>query len=149
MQRKRLIGVGVIIITSLSLFLVTGSCHKRNGSYLLETAAVKKGSIINTITATGTLEADTTVLIGTQVSGVINKIFVDFNTVVHKHQLMAELDTTPLQTQVRQAEASLDDSKAKLNIIRQHLKDTRHYSIKNLWLRLIMIRSSIIIKIPC
>lgn len=114
MQRKRLIGVGVIIITSLSLFLVTGSCHKRNGSYLLETAAVKKGSIINTITATGTLEADTTVLIGTQVSGVINKIFVDFNTVVHKHQLMAELDTTPLQTQVRQAEASLDDSKSEV-----------------------------------
>jgi HlyD family secretion protein len=75
---------------------------------------VKKGTIINTITATGTLEADTTVLIGTQVSGVINKIFVDFNSVVKKHQLLAVLDTTPLQTQVRQSQAALDQSKGEV-----------------------------------
>jgi HlyD family secretion protein len=82
--------------------------------YTYETAIVKKGTIINTITATGTVEADTTVLIGTQVSGVINKIYVDFNSNVKKGQLLAELDKTPLQTQVQQAQASLDDSKSEV-----------------------------------
>jgi HlyD family secretion protein len=98
----------------LLFLIITTSCHKGNGIYSFETAIVKNGSIINTITATGTIEADTTVLIGTQVSGVISKIFVDFNSVVKKNQLLAELDTTPLQTQVRQAEASLEDSKSEV-----------------------------------
>ena len=93
---------------------MAGSCHKGASSYTFETAVVKKGSIINTITATGTIEADTTVLIGTQVSGVINKIYVDFNSNVKKGQLLAELDKTPLQTQVQQAQASLDDSKSEV-----------------------------------
>ena len=103
----------IVIITSL-VFFVAASCHKGDKSYAYETAIVKKGSIINTITATGTVEADTTVLIGTQVSGVINKIYVDFNSNVKKGQLLAELDKTPLQTQVQQAQASLDDSKSEV-----------------------------------
>ena len=81
----------------------------------------KKGSIINTITATGTVQADTTVLIGTQVSGVIKKIYVDFNSHVKKGQLLAELDKTPLQTQVQQAEASLDDAKSEVDISDRYL----------------------------
>ncbi len=114
---KRIRGT-VCFIISLCLIIVNGSCHKKNNSYSFETAAVKKGSIINTITATGTIEADTTVLIGTQVSGVIKKIFVDFNSVVKKGQLLAEIDTTPLQTQVRQAEATLDDSRGEVEFQR-------------------------------
>jgi HlyD family secretion protein len=101
------------VITSLVIFTVT-SCHKGDKSYTFETAVVKKGSIINTITATGTVQADTTVLIGTQVSGVIKKIYVDFNSYVKKGQLLAELDKTPLQTQVQQAQASLDDAKSEV-----------------------------------
>jgi HlyD family secretion protein len=101
------------IMTSV-MFLITGSCHKGEKSYSFETVIVKKGAIINTVTATGTIEADTTVSIGTQVSGVINKIFVDFNSVVKKGQLLAELDKTPLLTQVQQAQASLDDSKSEV-----------------------------------
>lgn len=97
------------------LMLTTSSCHSGNRTYIFETAKVKKGSIINTITATGTIEADTTVLIGTQVSGVINKIYVDFNSHVKKGELLAELDKTPLQTQVQQAEASLDDAKSEVD----------------------------------
>jgi HlyD family secretion protein len=112
-KRRKIIEAVTVIIISLELILA-GSCHKRNNSYSFETAIVKKGSIINTITATGTIQADTTVLIGTQVSGVIKKIFVDFNSVVKKGQLLAELDKTPLQTQVQQAQASLDDSKSEV-----------------------------------
>jgi len=112
-SRRKINGTVILIITSVVLF-VTGSCHKGGKLYTYETAIVKKGSIKNTITATGTVQADTTVAIGTQVSGVIQKIYVDFNSHVKKGQLLLELDKTPLQTQVQQAQASLDDSKSEV-----------------------------------
>jgi HlyD family secretion protein len=118
MKRRIRTGITGLVIIIVFVFFMTGSCKKGNKNYSFETAVVRKGSIINTITATGTIEADTTVLIGTQVSGVINKIFVDFNSVVKKGQLLAVLDTTPLQTQVRQAEASLEDSKGEVEFQR-------------------------------
>lgn len=96
------------------LLFLFASCHKGGNSYSFEIAVVKKGSIINTVTATGTIQADTTVMIGTQVSGVIKKIYVDFNSVVRKGELLAELDKTPLETQVQQAQASLDDAKSEV-----------------------------------
>jgi HlyD family secretion protein len=114
MKRRIKINRTTIVIIASLVFLVAGSCKKGSKSYTYETAVVKKGSIINNITATGTVEADTTVLIGTQVSGVIKKIYVDFNSNVKKGQLLAELDKTPLQTQVQQAQASLDDSKSEV-----------------------------------
>lgn len=113
MKRRRRIRSAVIITMILPALFIAVSCHKGSKTYSFETAVVKKGSIINTITATGTVEADTTVLIGTQVSGVIKKIYVDFNSHVRKGQLLAELDQTPLKTQVQQAEASLDDAKSE------------------------------------
>jgi HlyD family secretion protein len=114
MKRRRSIKEKATIAIISLVLMVSASCRRGNGSYTFETAIVKKGSIINKISATGTIQADTTVLIGTQVSGVIKKIFVDFNSIVRKGQLLAVLDTTPLQTQVRQAEASLDDSKGEV-----------------------------------
>lgn len=110
--------VGFVPLAVILISLVMTSCKKSNRSYIYETAVAKNGSIINTITATGTLQADTTVAIGTQVSGVISHIYVDFNSVVHKNQLLAVLDTTPLKTQVRQAEASLEDSKGEVEFNR-------------------------------
>jgi HlyD family secretion protein len=112
-SRKNTRIVIYVIIGLLVIFLI-GSCKKGDKAFTFETAVVKKSSIINTITATGTIQADTTVLIGTQVSGVIKKIYVDFNSNVKKGQLLAELDKTPLQTQVQQAQASLDDSKSEV-----------------------------------
>jgi HlyD family secretion protein len=105
-----------IVYSTLALLvlIVAVSCKKGKSSYVFETDIVKKGSIINTITASGTIEADTTVSIGTQVSGVIKKIYVDFNSAVTKGQLLAEIDKTPLETQVQQAQASLDDSKSEV-----------------------------------
>jgi HlyD family secretion protein len=114
MKRRRNIKSPVYIIISSLVLILTGACHKGKNSFTFETALVKKGSIINTITATGTVQADTTVLIGTQVSGVIQKIHVDFNSNVRKGQLLAELDKTPLETQVQQAQASLEDSKSEV-----------------------------------
>ena len=99
---------------AVMLLISLTSCKKGSSSYTYETAIAKKGSIINTITATGTIQADTTVAIGTQVSGVISHVYVDFNSEVKKNQLLAVLDTTPLKTQVRQAEASLEDAKGEV-----------------------------------
>ena len=106
--------ISVYSIFTLMIVFFVVSCNKNAKSYSFETAIVKKGSIINTITATGTVEADTTVLIGTQVSGVVKKVYVDFNSIVKKGQLLAEIDKIPLETQVQQAQASLDDSKSEV-----------------------------------
>jgi len=69
---------------------------------------------MNTVTATGTLEAIKTVAVGTQVSGVISKIYVDFNSHVKKGQLLAELDKIPLLANLATAQASLDDANAEV-----------------------------------
>ena len=114
MKRITFIREKSISVTILLVLMISVSCHKSEKSYTYETTVAKKGSIINTITATGTIQADTTVSIGTQVSGVVKRIYVDFNSNVKKGQLLAELDKTPLETQVQQAEASLEDSKSEV-----------------------------------
>ena len=114
MKSKKNFRITFSLIVSTLILVIAVACSKGKGAYKFETAVVKMGSIINTITATGTVEADTTVLIGTQVSGVIQKIYVDFNSHVRKGELLAELDKTPLLTQVQQAEASLEDAKSQL-----------------------------------
>ncbi len=115
MKRRIKYRYAIFAIITSSVLIMIVACNKGSKTYSFETAIAKKGSIINTITATGTVEADTTVLIGTQVSGVINKIYVDFNSHVRKGELLAELDKTPLQTQVQQAQASLDDAKSEVS----------------------------------
>lgn len=78
-----------------------------------ETTTVKQGTVSNTISATGTLEATNTVVVGTQVSGVIENIYVDFNSQVHKGQLLAELDKSILQAGLNEAEAAVYDARAE------------------------------------
>ena len=83
-------------------------------TFSFETAKVGKGTISNTVTATGTLEAIKTVEVGTQVSGVIEKILVDFNSQVKKGQLLAQLDETPLLAQLEQSKSSVDQAEAQV-----------------------------------
>ena len=71
------------------------------------TEKVDRGDITKTVTATGTLSAVTTVQIGSQVSGVIARLYADFNSKVKKGQLLAELDPTPFQAQVEQRRADV------------------------------------------
>lgn len=98
------------------------SGSKKGEQYRLE--KVDHGNITQTVTATGTLSAVTTVQIGSQVSGVISQLYADFNSKVHKGQLLAELDPTPFQAQVEQRRADLtkarvDAANAKINFDRQ------------------------------
>lgn len=101
--------IAVTGILSAFLYLKTGKSE-----YVFSTIKVEKGSIYNTITATGTLEATNTVVVGTQVSGVIEKLYVDFNSVVKKGQLIAELDKSTLQSSLENAEADLERAEANL-----------------------------------
>jgi HlyD family secretion protein len=90
------------------------SLRSADKSFAFETAKIGKGTISNTITATGTIEAIKTVAVGTQVSGVIEKIFVDFNSQVKKGQLLAQIDETPLLAQLDQSKASVDQADAQV-----------------------------------
>jgi len=77
-------------------------------------ATVEKGDIDSVVSATGTLSAVTTVQVGTQVSGLIAELLVDFNDRVSKGQVIARLDTTLLETNLRDVEASVERSRAEL-----------------------------------
>jgi len=76
---------------------------------------VSRGDIQVVVTATGTLSADTTVQVGTQVSGTITKLYVDFNSKVKKNQIVALIDPTFLASAVEDAEANLQKAKAQAN----------------------------------
>ncbi len=110
--RKLLLSfIGLLIIVAAAFIYI--SWIEIDKEYVFETETVKKGSVSNTITATGTLEATTTVTVGTQVSGVIEKLYVDFNAIVKKGQLIAELDKSTLQSSIENAQADLDNAEAE------------------------------------
>src|ERR671920_2202364 len=78
------------------------------------TSRVERGSLRNTVTATGTLQAVTTVQVGSQASGTISALYADFNSTVKKGQLLAQLDPSVMQAQVQQARANLAQAQAQL-----------------------------------
>lgn len=69
----------------------------------------------NSVTATGTIEAVTSVTVGTQVSGIVNKLYVDYNSQVKKGQVIAELDKTNLLSELNTAKANLASAQSSLN----------------------------------
>jgi len=113
-MKKKILYLGSAIVLVIVGFFVYRSFGSAVKTVSFETARIGKGTISNTITATGTLEAVKTVEVGTQVSGVIEKIYVDFNSQVKKGQLLAQLDETPLLTQLEQSKASVDQSEAEV-----------------------------------
>jgi len=113
-MKKSIIYIGSAVIVLAAGFLIYKTVTKTKQTVSIETAKVEKGTISNTVTATGTLEAVKTVEVGTQVSGVIEKLFVDFNSEVKKGQLLAQLDETPLMAQLDQSKASVDQAEAQV-----------------------------------
>src|SRR5215212_3779173 len=92
------------VLLVLALFACRGS-GKKDEQY--KTEQIDRGRITMTVTATGTVSAVTTVQVGSQVSGVIARLYADFNSPVKKGQLLAELDPTPFQAQAEQRRADL------------------------------------------
>lgn len=93
----------------LSAALTLASCADKD-KIQLETATVSAGAISETVTATGTLESVTQVDVGTQVTGKITKLFADYNSVVKKGELIAEIDKTLLESEVEAANANLESA---------------------------------------
>lgn len=89
------------------------------------TANVTRGDVVETVGATGTLQAVTTVQVGTQVSGTIQHLYADFNSLVRKGQILARLDPSLFQTQIEQARANLIRAQADLERLRVALDDAR------------------------
>lgn len=90
--------------------LMVVACNRKPG-VTLETVEVQKGELSETVTATGTVESVTQVDVGTQVTGIIDKLYADFNSIVKKGELIAELEKTVLQSDLRSAEASVESAK--------------------------------------
>src|SRR3989339_652096 len=109
---KKLLIVIVIILISGTIAFV--SFKDKNNEPKFKTDKVTRGDIEATVTATGTVNAVTTVLVGTQVSGTIKNIYVDFNSPVKKGQIIAEIDPAQFTTKVRHAEANLESAKASV-----------------------------------
>ena len=94
-------------------FIVSGGKKKETVSF--QTARVERGNIQNSITATGTIEPVTSVTVGTQVSGIVSRLYVDYNSVVKKGQVIAELDRTNLISELNAQKASLSTAQSQLN----------------------------------
>lgn len=94
--------------TAISLLAV--SCGNKE-SVSLSTVPVERGTLSETVTATGTVESVTQVDVGTQVTGIIDKLYADYNSVVHKGELLAEIEKTLLQSDLRSAEANVESAR--------------------------------------
>lgn len=113
MNKKRiiLIAVAAVIIVGGGVWLFGGAKAKHKVTYA--TATIHKGEISESVTATGTIEPVTEVEVGTQVSGIIDKIHVDYNSVVTKGQLIAEMDRVTLQSELASQRAAYNGAKAE------------------------------------
>jgi HlyD family secretion protein len=110
-KKKLLIGGGIMAAVLLAGFYFWGN-DSGTAQYL--TARVERGNLRNTVTATGTLQAVTTVQVGSQASGTISALYADFNSVVKKGQVIAQLDPSVAKAQVDQAQANLQQARASL-----------------------------------
>jgi len=105
-----LIVAAIVAIAALCLWFFGGSKAKHKVTFA--TALVEKADLSESITATGTIEPVTEVEVGTQVSGIIDKIYVDYNSVVKKGQLIAEMDRATLQSELASQQATYNSAKS-------------------------------------
>ena len=113
MNKKKVFisAAAIIVLTGAGLWIFGGK--KSNQTISFATSAVHKGTISNSITATGTIEPVTEVEVGTQVSGIIDKIYVDYNSVVKAGEVIAEMDRVTLISDLQSAQATYDGAEAE------------------------------------
>jgi HlyD family secretion protein len=123
MKRKVGIILGIVTVTGLT----AGAVYSRrpDGAPEIVTAKVSRGAIVSEISATGTLEAVTTVQVGSQVSGMIQFLGADFNSIVRKGQVLARLEPSQFRTQVESARANLASAEADLQRVQIALADAQ------------------------
>ena len=120
-MKKVIIGIVILLLVIAGVLMVVKKNNK-TPQYLTERA--DRGDIRAVVAATGTVNAITTVSVGTQVSGTIQQLFVDFNSQVRKGQALAQIDPAPFEAQVAQARANLMLAEANLEKSRVAVRDT-------------------------
>jgi HlyD family secretion protein len=110
---------GLAVLLAALLLAACGQAAKNVSRY--ETAAVTRGEILDHVTASGSLSAVVSVDVGSQVSGKISHLFADYNSPVHKGQLVAEIDPTVYKAQLRQAEGDLASAESEVTLKQQNL----------------------------
>ena len=121
-KKKLFIGGGIMAAVIFAGFYFWGS-DSSTPQYM--TARVERGNLRNTVTATGALQAVTTVQVGSQASGTISALYADFNSVVKKGQVVAQLDPSTAKAQVEQARANLQQAQASLANARAAVVNSR------------------------
>ncbi|OGP69009.1 MAG: efflux transporter periplasmic adaptor subunit [Deltaproteobacteria bacterium RBG_16_44_11] len=121
-MKKIIIALIIIIVLGVVFLLVF---KNKDGKQKYVTEIITRGDIKSTVSATGTVNAVTTVQVGTQVSGTILKLFVDYNSPVKKGQLLAQIDPAMFEAQAGQARANLLSAKASLEKSQVMLRDTK------------------------
>ena len=132
MNKKKiiLIAVSIAVVAGAGFWLFGSSKAQHKVTY--ETAVVTRGEISESITATGTIEPVTEVEVGTQVSGIIDKIYADYNSVVTKGQLIAEMDRVTLQSEVASQRAAYNGAKAEYEYQQKNYERNRGLREKQL-----------------
>jgi HlyD family secretion protein len=117
----------LIVIVVLAVGAAAGAYYMRKGAVepTVATLPLTRGDVAEIIQATGTLQAVETVDVGTQVSGVVQELYVDFNSIVKKGQVIARLDPSLIQTQIEQQEANVIRSEADLDRLKVSLADAQ------------------------
>lgn len=114
MKKKKLITISsMILIIGVTSWCFSG-CHSKE-KITWQVVKVARNSMSDMVSATGTVEPVTKVDVGTQVSGIVDRIYVDYNSVVHKGQLIAEMDKVTLQAELESQEAQLASAKAEFD----------------------------------
>jgi len=109
------IGVLILIMIAASVWAYQ-TWHKPDDSQRYRTQTLSRGDLSQSVTATGTLNPVRVVSVGTQVSGIVKKLYVDFNDEVKQGQILLELDPDLLNAKLQQSQASLNSAKAKLSL---------------------------------
>ena len=112
-KNKKYIIIATVVVAAVAAFLLFGGKKKAEVTYA--TSEVKIADITNSVTATGTIEPVTSVTVGTQVSGIVAHLYVDYNSIVKKGQVIAELDKTNLTSELASARANLSSAKSTLS----------------------------------
>lgn len=114
------IAMTVVVIIAVAAWAFSGEKEKEEINFKQEKVSLQ--TLQNSVTATGTIEAVTSVTVGTQVSGIVNKLYVDYNSQVKKGQVIAELDKTNLLSELNTAKANMASAQSQLNYQSANMK---------------------------
>ncbi len=129
-MKKRIVIPVALLVIAVALFVVFSRGNDKKYEFRYD--KVTEGDVTMNVTATGTINAVTSVEVGTQVSGIIMKLYADFNSIVKEGQLIAQIDPTFLQQAVKDASASLERAQAQYADAKRVLERTKTLFEKNL-----------------